>query len=432
MYGRAFAERMNASYFDGRLAPAVLDRLSLLPVDREDARAFVERMFRLMHGAGFGASDVSVLQADILAALLSRLLPGNWEGRVPPITIAGRHSKLDQLVAQTAAEDRLPQTFIDIACGFPPLTTVDTANTLAGWQVTGVDRSLPAYLVTDSHGNYAVFDVDGRATYFQPLAPSPESWTVLLGDWEGSRRRFERLLQSLLAERTRLGGADHVEHDGARLEVHPTRAYAHDRLRFVASDLGDARLPPAGVVRCCNMLMYFDHDFRRAALAQLADLLEPDGLLLCGTDWVHTTEARYFSHRKRSGGLSDSEFAFSIDNVAPLGILPWYTLTDDDVEVETLMGMVAILRADRRFIDGFMEAADALRAELGLPTRGSDRDEAPAIQTGSPADLTMALPRYSERLAATFGVSAVDALSRQGLQARVNGVGHIAVAVPAA
>ncbi len=295
MDGRQFAERMNASYFGGGLAAGVLDRISELPVHREDARAFIERMFRSMRGAGFAATEVSQLQADILAALLSRLLPGNWEGRVPPITISGRHRKLDQLVAQAATDDALPRTFIDVACGFPPLTTVDTAAALAGWQVTGVDRSLPAYLVTDPHGNYAVFDGDGRATYFQPLLPSPENWTTLLGDWEASRQRFERLLQTLLAERARLGGPDRVERDGATLEVQPVRAYAHDSLRFVAADLADAKLPPAGVVRCCNMLMYFDRAFRSAALAQLAELLEPNGLLLCGSDWAFTTEARYFT-----------------------------------------------------------------------------------------------------------------------------------------
>ncbi|MEO7275498.1 MAG: hypothetical protein ABIX28_20730 [Vicinamibacterales bacterium] len=431
MDGRQFAGRMNATYFAGGLAVEVLDRISALPVDREDARAFVERMFRSMHGAGFAATEVSLLQADILAALLSRLLPGNWEGRVPPITIAGRHGKLDQLVAQTAADDALPRTLIDVACGFPPLTTVDTATTLAGWQVTGVDRSLPAYLVNDPHGNYAVFDGDGRATYFQPLVPSADNWTTLLRDWEASRQRFERLLQALLAERVRLGGPDRVEHDGATLEVQPVHAYAHDRLRFVAADLADAHLPPAGVVRCCNMLMYFNRAFRTAALAQLADLLEPNGLLVCGSDWIFTTEARYFTYRKRDGRLADCEFAFSLDNVAPLGILPWYTLNDDDVEIEVLMRLVGILRADRRFIDRFLEAADAIRAELGLPSRVSGRTAAPAIHNASPADLWILSARHSERLAEAFGAAAVEALGRQGLEARINSVGHIAVVMPA-
>jgi len=431
MDGRQFAERMNACYFDGRLAADVVDRLSALPVDREDARAFVERMFRSMHGAGVGAAEVSLLQADIVAALLSRLLPGSWEGRVPPITVGGRHSKLDQLVAQIAGDDALPRTMIDVACGFPPLTTVDTATALEGWQITGVDRSLPEYLVNDPHGNYAVFDGGGRATYFQPLVPSPESWTALLGDWEASRQRFERLLQSLLAERARLGGPDRVERDGATLEVQPVQAYARDGLRFVAADLADAKLPRAGVVRCCNMLLYFNRAFRSTALAQLAELLEPDGLLVCGTDWVFTTEARYFTFRKRHGRLADCEFTFSIDTVAPLGIIPWYTLNDDDVEIEMLVKMVGILRADRRFIGGFLEAADAIRAELGLPARVSDRNDAPAIQNASPADLWMSSAHHSERLAEAFGASAVEALSRQGLAARINAVGHVAVAMPA-
>ncbi len=94
------------------------------------------------------------------------------------------------------------------------------------------------------------------------------------------------------------------------------------------------------------------------------------------------------------------------------------------------MGMVGILRADRRFIDSFLEAADAIRAELGLPSRVSDRTDPPAIQSFSPADVWASSARHSERLAEGFGASAVEALSRQGLVARMNDVGHISVAMP--
>src|SRR6478752_1583623 len=161
----------------------------------------------------------------------------------------------------------------------------------------------------------------------------------------------------------------------------------HDRLRFVAGDLADVQLPPAGVVRCCNMLLYFDRAFRNAALAQLADLLEPNGMLVCGTDWALTTEARYFTYRKRNNCLSDCEFTFSLDNVAPLGMVPWYTLHDDDAESEMLTGMVGILRADHCFVGAFIEASNAIRAELGLPPRGSDAYDAAANANASPAEL---------------------------------------------
>ena len=179
------------------------------------------------------------------------------------------------------------------------------------------------------------------------------------------------------------------------------------------------------------MLLYFDRAFRNAALAQLADLLEPNGMLVCGTDWALTTEARYFTYRKRNNCLSDCEFTFSLDNVAPLGMVPWYTLHDDDAESEMLTGMVGILRADHRFVGAFIEASNAIRAELGLPPRGSDAYDAAANANASPAELWTASARHSERLAEMFGSAAVDALARQGLSVRLNAIGHVAIALPA-
>jgi hypothetical protein len=431
MHGLEFAARLNTQYFGGRLAPAVIDRLALLPMDRDDTRAFVERMCRSMCAAGSPATDFSVLQAEILAALISRLLPGNWEGRVPPITVAERHIKLDALVGHTAAAEGLSRRFIDVACGFPPLTTLDTATTLSDWEVTGVDRSLPAYLVHDGSGNYAVYDPEGRATYFQPLVPSGESWAALLTDWEGSRRRFEALLVELLAERARAGGGGRIEMNGATLDVDPVSAHSDDRLRFVRADLAQANVPPAGVVRCCNMLLYFDRAFRREALTQLAALLEEDGLLICGTDWVYTTEARYFTFRKRNGHLSDGEFAFSLDNVAPVGIVPWYTLHDDDVEIEMLVDMTRRLRADRGFIGRFMARSDALRADMALMPRGPDGYYVTDLADMSQADLWQRSARHSETLAREFGDAAVGVLRAQGLEARLNAVGHVTIRVPA-
>jgi hypothetical protein len=198
----------------------------------------------------------------------------------------------------------------------------------------------------------------------------------------------------------------------------------------VASDLADLELPPAGVVRCCNMLLYFDRTFRSQALHHLAGLLEPNGLLVSGTDWVQTTEARYFTYRKQNDALAGGEFNFSLDNVAPLGILPWYTLHDDDVELELLMDLVGMLRADRRFMAGFMERSDTLRAELNLMPRGEDGHYVPVLPEVSPGQLWMEAARLGDTLGEEFGEEAVAVLARQGLDARINDVGHVAINVP--
>ena len=432
MSDRPYSDHLNDTFFDGQLSPLVVERLGGLPIERDDARAFVERMFRSMTSAGFGATDVSPLHGDVLGSLLSRLLPGTWDGRVPPITVAGRHRQIDALVQHVAAADGLRQTFVDLACGFPPLTTVDTADALPGWEVTGIDRALPAYLAYDGIGNYAVFNAEGRATYFQPVEPSPDSWHALLHDWEGSRRRFEGILQTLLAEHARRGnGGSRIEVGGMSLDAEPVQAYERGKLRFVSSDLDDADAGPAGVVRCFNMLLYFNDDFRRTALRRFCGWLEEGGLLICGTDWAFTTESRYFSYRKRRGALREGEFAFSIDNLAPLAIVPWYTLHDDDRELKLLTTLVGVLRADADFIGRFLARSDALRAACGVCPRQADGyygDVAPGIPA---AELWRHAEGMRDQLqAAGFAEEAAGLLRRAGWAARVNPIGHVAVGVP--
>ena len=419
-----YVEHLNRSFFDGQLGPGIVDHLAALPVERADVRSFVERMFREMRRWNFPATEVSLLHGELLGSLLSRILPGTWQGRVPPITVAGRHKKLDELVRLIAEADGLGQTLIDVACGFPPLTTIDTADALPGWQITGIDRALPSYLVSDQDNNYGVFDRDGRVTYFQPYVPTLEGWTALLNDWDASRRRFEALLQSLLAARTSTEGR--FENDGASLDIDPVRAFERAGLRFAAASLEEAAAAPADVVRCCNMLLYFDDAFRRAAMPQFAALLREGGLLICGTDWAYTTEARYFTYRKRGGRLTECRFAFSIDCLAPLAIVPWYTLHDDDREIEMLGTLVAALRGDRQFIDRFTSRSDALRGAAGLCPRGPDGYYLTTLPE-PPAELWNHAASLSGQLATEFGDEAAGVLRRAGWRAYVNPVGHVAV-----
>ena len=425
--GAEFVDSFNKQYFGGGLSTDVIERLQQLPVEREDARGFLERMGRLVRISGMDPHDLSPCQADILASLIARLLPGTWAGRIPPITIPGRHRKFDELVGRLCGErGRL----IDVACGFPPFTTMDTAKALPGWDIVGVDRSLPEYLVEDGLGNYAVYDATGTAQYFQPIAPTAESWLALLNDPDASRRRLEALLQELLSLRQhRATPGERVEHNGATLVVHPVSQYSGDRLRFVRSDLDDVNLEPADVVRCFNMLMYFDDAFRQRALGHFARLLSDGGLLICGCDWAFSMEARYTTYRKTSGTLAPLEFAFSLDNVVPIGILTWYTLQPDDRDAAMVAELCGVLRADAAFLAEYTRVADALRQEFNLCPRRSDGYFADIDKSIPPAELWWQASVFPDRLTEQLAGPAVKVLERAGYRARVNEVGHIAVRI---
>jgi len=424
-----FVQDLNRRRFDGRLGAATVERLEALP-DREDARAFLERAAALMQRAGMPPEDFSAFQAEMFASIAAHLLPGCWGGRVPPITLAGRHARIDQLV-QKLHGDR--GRLLDIACGFPPLTTIDSNSALRLWDVVGVDRSLPEYFVHDQHGNYCVYNERGEALYFQPLIPTPESWEALLGDAESSARRFEALLRRLIQQRG--GGADaplNVSHDGCTLSVHPVHDYESPNLRFIRSDLESLVTEPADVVRCFNMLMYFDGQFRERAMQRFADLLRDGGRLVCGTDWAWTTEARYSTYIKRDGAMVPIEFAFSLDNLTPIGVATWYTLHPDEPEANMLAGLCATLRADADFSSSFADVNNRLRARHGLCPRQPDGYFSASLPMENSAAIWIIAGDYSVELGEALSEQASRVLARAGHDARVNEIGHVAVALNSA
>ena len=177
-----FVKELNNSFFDGQLSQPFQEQLKQLPIDRPDVLEFVRRMFGYMSKAGVPATDMSLLLGEILGTLLARILPGAWEGRVPPITIPGRHATIDQYIKSNQWIDSENKSMLDIGCGFPPHTTLETAQNLDGWEILGVDPSLPVYLIYDAEGNYATLDETKSTVYFQPAVPSVDNWNRLLND----------------------------------------------------------------------------------------------------------------------------------------------------------------------------------------------------------------------------------------------------------
>jgi len=296
-----------------------------------------------------------------------------------------------------------------------------------------VDRSLPEYFVHDQCGNYCVYNERGEALYFQPLLPTTESWEALLGDAESSARRFEALLAELLRRRGDATGAPlNVDYDGCTLSVNPVHDYASPNLRFVRSDLESLVTDPADVVRCFNMLMYFDEQFRRRAMKRFADLLRDGGGLVCGTDWAWTTEARYKTYIKRDGEMVPIEFTFSLDNLTPIGVATWYTLHADDPEANMLAELCAALRADADFSASFADVNNRLRAKHGLCPRQPDGYFSASLPIDNPAAIWIIAGDYAAELNEALSDQASRVLARAGHDARVNEIGHVAVAIGSA
>lgn len=426
-----YVAQLNARYFAGQLPPAFLAELAHLPVDRADVCTVVERMFRLMRRGGFEASDLSPSQGEFIGSLAAKILPGAWEGRIPPITLAGRHRKIDQYLTNNPwLPVRESGTLLDLGCGFPPHTTIETADYLPGWNIYGVDPSIPAYLVYDVDGSYATFDEQQRAQYFQPGTPNLKAWNALLNDAESTRSRFDALLQVLLDGESvdRQRSLAPIEKEGARLLIDPVRQYERENLAFAVGGIGNVQLKDIDVVRCFNVLGYFDDKFRAQALDWFQEILREGGLLFCGTNVGRSAACRYFVYQKVDGRLLEREFAFSIDNFCPLSINSWYAQHDDDREIVLLMDLIHALRADQQFKKQLYARSDALRAEYGLSPRGVDGFYGNSDPALSPGEVSDRSAKFVEGLGEEgLTEQAVSVLQNAGYKARRNEVGHIAI-----
>jgi hypothetical protein len=418
-----------AKFLGTRLPDRLADgiRFAELPTD---TRRIILRMLALMKRSSFPATEINSQMLWLLATVTPAMLPPAWGGRIPPLTSPGRHKKLDAYVAQRIRPPgNGPPVFVDAGCGFPPVTTIDTATSIPTWSVVGVDRSFASYVLYDPQGNYACFDREGVFLY-QQLAKQP-----LHDNPKAVRERFEALFAALSPDiRPIHGDASHaVEKDDWRLVFNPIRDFETRNLTFIESDIGGLRLPTASVVRCMNVLLYFDQRDRRALRASLAGLLEDGGLLISGFNHPFGTYARYTVHKKGANETRPCEFAFSPDNLKPLGIGPWVTINGADEDAELLADLTGAIRRDRRFWSEFESAVDDLRENCGICTRDRDgfiRFTAQA-RTASPQEMlqqTSALWERLDREGYTDG--AVASLRRAGYRSWKNATGDIAIEPP--
>lgn len=420
----SIVDRWNTSYFDGALSPDALAAMGELATAEPDAQALADRMLRLMRSARFDAVDLSLLTAWAIGFSAPRTVPSAWGGMVPPVTMPGRHHRIDEyLVGNPWHQPAGRPVLVDLGCGFPPFTTVESAALLPEWQVIGVDPALARYLVYDEHGEYACVDEDGRVGYYQSGNVDP--------DQESTRARFRDLLTRLLPLLPEPHGEDlhDVREGGARLVRNPLRWFEKPNLTFERGEIGTWGVEGgADVIRCMNVFMYFDRPFRLRALRWASGLLRPGGLLLCGSNWARSASSRYTVYQKCAGALVPREFAFGIENVRPLEISPWYALYDDDTENLCNAAAVAAIRADGQFRRHFDEGLDALLARWDFCARRADGylgGPADDLSVDQVAEHCQKVANELRRDALVDGAVAV--LRRAGHHAWRNVTGHIAM-----
>ncbi len=203
---------------------------------------------------------------------------------------------------------------------------------------------------------------------------------------------------------------------------------AQSNLTFVRGGIGNLDIRNVDVIRCMNVFVYFDRAFRKKALTWSGEVLKPGGLFICGMDWVRSTDCRYTVFMNDGNRLVEKEFAFSVDNIRPIGLIPWYTLHNDSYDAILRARLIGIIRSDNKFCSSFDARMDELLREYDLCHRGEDGYLGSVKPELSQEDTEVNLSKINELLEQDGYVDgAASVLQKAGHDAWRNCVGHIAV-----
>jgi hypothetical protein len=417
--------------FLGKKLPRHLSAPITFPELSSETQQFILRMLALMKRAGYPVTGFTPPLIRWLSTTVPSVLPGAWGGCIPPITMPDRHKKIDTYVSRhnfSAGNGTL--CFMDVGCGFPPLTAADTARNLPDWRVYGIDRSFADYLLIDRDGHYACFDEGGKFLYFQAMMNI--SGRELYANPDVAKRSFEHLFAELhpILPASDGSGSASMERNGTKLIRNHIKDFEADNLSFIQSNIEDLDGPIAKVIRCMNVLLYFNSEEKKRMLMKLSDLLETGGLIIAGTNGIGI-QNRYMIYGKGVDGLVPREFALSLDNLGYISAMPYFTIQENDAEAMLLADLLRAIRADRFFWSDFSKRLDEILEQLGFCRRRSDGflqiiNEAVTTREYLKNNFLvwrqMAEEGYSDR--------AVEVLNKVGYNAWKNPVGDIAVEPP--
>ncbi len=95
-----------------------------------------------------------------------------------------------------------------------------------------------------------------------------------------------------------INASETFEKDGNRLVYNHIKDFEAENLKFIESDIEDLQLPPARVIRCMNVLLYFEKSVRERMRLSMGALLDDGGILISGFNHPFGIYARYAVYKK--------------------------------------------------------------------------------------------------------------------------------------
>ena len=125
--------------------------------------------------------------------------------------------------------------------------------------------------------------------------------------------------------------------------------------------------------------------------------------------------------------MSFREFAFSIENIRPMQIVPYFAFRNEDFEQDQLMEHVALIRRDADFMKIFNSTFDKLLEQHAVCKRKMDGYLGMSDTSLPRGVLQLNMVKACRPLAKEHAGAAVKVLKDNGRKAWVNEIGFIAV-----
>lgn len=409
--------KWNTDYYVGELSQACLEELDKIDTDNCELMEFLDTWTFYFYMAGGHARNISPLGASFLPEIAKSYMPSLW-ANIPPITRGGRLRLVDRI-----AHDVLGITpdqaihFLDVGCGYPPLPTVETAETCPKWSCVGIDPNFPVWILFDDEDNASCFDEAGTLVYIQYLQGGLQpALNIVQRDRQRRALEWERIHQNpTLREEWLLG---------ERLLKDPAKHYERDNLSFRTSTLtGLSADQTFDLIRCMNVFPYFDGqailDNIRHAKSLLADL----GVFICGisSEWVGP--ARYLTYQKHGDALTPQLFGMDLNKFSQREANGWWAFYKDQPDTLFLAKVVRLVSDNGDLFDHVNSVIDRIEHELGHSHRDSDGY---LHQTG----FLIATTEYEyllQTLKDECGQEITTFLEARGLCAEITPFGHLLI-----
>ena len=219
-----------------------------------------------------------------------------------------------------------------------------------------------------------------------------------------------------------------VETGGYKLTLNAIRDFETEKLAFLETELGECDLPPADVVRCMNVFVYFDAQTRLRMMTQAGRMLDEGGILLSGTNQASGQYRRYVVYRKKREHLNPAEFAFSPDTLRPLSMMPWFTIHEEDPEATLLAELISAVRSNESFWKDFSARVDALLEQHDICRRSAHGFLVSPVKQKSIPELREPISAlWQQIITEGYLAGVVNALCAAGYNAFENIIGDIAI-----